>query len=160
MSRLIEVSFVPLCSTLRYLTDAPYNMTIYSADFIIVVRGDSIPGFRSPLGPFSNSSATTGLVSSSTYVGLATASQPSSPPLPPPPPSVSVSVSESESSEPTTSIVIPPPRPSDVGNTTVQPSPAGKKNKNSAPGRLDTEKLKFRLVFILWPAALGITLAL
>jgi len=127
-------------------------MTIYSADFTIVVRGDSIPDFRSPLGPFSNSSSTTGLVS--TYAGLATtASQPSSSPLLPP----SVSVSEAESSEPT-SIAIPPPHPSDAGNTT-QPSPAGK-NKNSAPGGLDTEKLKFRLVFILWPAVLGITLAL
>jgi hypothetical protein len=128
-------------------------MTIYSADFTIVVRGDSIPDFRSPLGSFSNSSSTTGLVS--TYAGLATASQPSSPP--PSPPLPSVSVSEAESPEPT-SIAIPPLHPSDVGNTT-QPSPAGK-NKNSAPGGLDTEKLKFRLVFILWPAVLGITLAL
>ncbi|OJA17990.1 hypothetical protein AZE42_09617 [Rhizopogon vesiculosus] len=118
--------------TLRYLTDTPYNMTIYSADFTFVVRGDSIPNLPSPLGSFPSS--TDGLVSS--QAGLAT-------------------VSEAENSGPT-SIVIPPLLPSSVGGFN---QPSGK-SKNSAAGRLDTEKLKFRLVFILWPAVLGITLAL
>ena len=126
-------------SHLRYLTDAPYNMTVYSADFAIVARGDAVPSLPLPLGSFPNS--TTGLAS----IQTASTSQ-----LPSP-----SSASDPESST-SASVVISPFTPNVVGNTS---QPSGRR-KNSAGGRVDTERLKFRLVFILWPAMLGVALAL
>ncbi|KAG1780014.1 hypothetical protein EV702DRAFT_1024308 [Suillus placidus] len=107
--------------TLRYITNAPYEMIVYSADFTIVVQGDSLP---------TNASAATNT------------------PLP-------FSSAGTSSSSPT-SVVIPPLRPGDVGNID---QPSGN-SRSGAAGRIDIEKLKFRVVFILWPALLGVTMAL
>ncbi|KAG0702625.1 hypothetical protein DFH29DRAFT_490849 [Suillus ampliporus] len=128
--------------TLRYITGTPYNTTIYSADFSIVVPGDSLPSGSSK-GSGSSSGSTSGdLFFQATSYG--------------PLPSSAESGGSSSPSPSPTSIVIPPLRPGDVGNIN---QPSGN-SRNSAGGRIDIEKLKFRLVFILWPALLGVTMAL
>jgi hypothetical protein len=143
--RLIEAP--PPCSTPHYLTDAPYKKTIYSAGFTIAVRGNSIPHSLSPLGlEFKFLSSTTGLVSS--QAALLTTSQHSSLSLP--------SASEADSSNKPTSAGTPPLHLNNIRRTN---GPSGRR-KNSAADPVDTERLKFRLVFILWPAVLGVTLAL
>ncbi|KAG1786916.1 uncharacterized protein HD556DRAFT_1247500 [Suillus plorans] len=122
--------------TLRYLTSIPYDMVIYSADFGIVVQGDSLP---TPTNASASSRSTSqNLFFQATHT-----------------PSLSLAPSESGTSASTSTpgSVIPPLRPGDVG-TIDQPS------RNSAAGRIDIEKLKFRVVFILWPALLGVTMAL
>ncbi|KAG1853291.1 hypothetical protein C8R48DRAFT_723493 [Suillus tomentosus] len=120
--------------TLRYLTSIPYDMVIYSADFGIVVQGDSLP---TPTNASASSRSTSqNLFFQATHT-----------------PSLSLAPSDSGTSTPTPGSVIPPLRPGDVG-TIDQPS------RNSAAGRIDIEKLKFRVVFILWPALLGVTMAL
>ncbi|KAI0049772.1 hypothetical protein FA95DRAFT_1488550 [Auriscalpium vulgare] len=42
----------------------------------------------------------------------------------------------------------------------AQPTDKDATQKNGAGGHVDVEKLKFRLVFILWPALIGISMAL
>ncbi|KAG1732847.1 uncharacterized protein EDB91DRAFT_1348938 [Suillus paluster] len=128
--------------TFRYITDTPYNTTIYSADFTIVVPGDS---FLSSQGSISTST-------SGNLFFQATTSQP----LSLSPSSSTSSVVSGGSMPSSTSIVIPPLRPGDIGNID---QPSGN-SKSSAAGRIDIEKLKFRVVFILWPALLGVTMAL
>ncbi|KAG2031112.1 hypothetical protein BDR03DRAFT_973419 [Suillus americanus] len=126
--------------TLRYITNTPYDMIIYSADFRIVAQGDSL---RLPNVTNANASASASSVANSTTTTsqnlfFQATNTPSS----------------SSSSTPSpTSVVIPPLRPGDVGNID-QPA------RSSAAGRIDIEKLKFRVVFILWPALLGVTMAL
>jgi hypothetical protein len=143
--RLIEVP--PPRSTPHYLTDAPYKKTIYSAGFTTAVRVNSISHSPSPLGlKFKFLSSITGLVSS--QAALLTTSQHSSPSL--------HSASEAESSNQPTSTGTPPLRPNNIGRTN---GPSGER-KNSAADSVNTERLMFRLVFILWPAVLGVTLAL
>lgn len=124
----------PPLSTLRYLTSIPYDMVIYSADFGIVVQGDSLP---TP----TNASASSRSTSQNLFFQATRT------------PSLSLAPSDSGTSTSTPGSVIPPLRPGDVG-TIDQPS------RNSAAGRIDIEKLKFRVVFILWPALLGVTMAL
>jgi hypothetical protein len=124
-------------STLRYITNTPYDMIIYSADFKIVVQGDSLPTKTNVnASSVATSSATT---STSQNLFFQASNTPSS-----------------ESTPTPTNIVIPPLRPGDVGNID-QPS---KSRLGNAAGRIDIEKLKFRVVFILWPALLGVTMAL
>lgn len=55
----------------------------------------------------------------------------------------------------------PTPAPSSASSLTV-PTQSGRTvaQTNSAAGRMDMEKIKFRLVFILWPALMGITMAM
>ncbi|KAG2346463.1 hypothetical protein BDR05DRAFT_855055, partial [Suillus weaverae] len=118
--------------TLRYITHAPYEMIVYSADFTIVVQGDSLP---------TNASA----VASSTSTSENLFFQATNTPLP----------SAGTSTPSPTSVVIPPLRPGDVGNID---QPSGN-SRSGAAGRIDIEKLKFRVVFILWPALLGVTMA-
>ncbi|KAG2125691.1 hypothetical protein DEU56DRAFT_961501 [Suillus clintonianus] len=130
--------------TLRYITNTPYDMIIYSADFTIVIQGDSLPtstSASSSLGVTSSSTST----SQNLFFQATSASSPSAP-----------SSSGSETPTPSaTNIVMPPLRPGDVGNIN---QPAG--NSRNSGGRIDIEKLKFRVVFILWPALLGVTMAL
>ncbi|KAG2095137.1 uncharacterized protein F5147DRAFT_584744 [Suillus discolor] len=123
--------------TLRYLTSIPYDMVIYSADFKIVVQGDSLP-------TLTNASASARSTSQNLFFQATHTPSLLTPSLAP---------SESGTSTPTPGNVIPPLRPGDVGNID-QPS------RNSAAGRIDIEKLKFRVVFIFWPALLGVTMAL
>lgn len=109
-------------------------MVIYSADFGIVVQGDSLPAPT-------NASASLRSTSQNLFFQATRT------------PSLSLAPSDSGTSTSTPGSVIPPLRPGDVG-TIDQPS------RNSAAGRIDIEKLKFRVVFILWPALLGVTMAL
>jgi hypothetical protein len=143
--RLVDVP--PPRSTPHYLTDAPYKKTIYSADLTAAVRVNSIPRFPSPLGlRFKFLSSIARLVSS--QAALLTTSQHSSPSL--------HSTSEAESSNQPTSTGTPPLHLNNIGRTN---GPSGER-KNSAADPVDTERLMFSLVFILWPAVLGVTLAL
>ncbi|KAG2151568.1 uncharacterized protein EDB93DRAFT_262620 [Suillus bovinus] len=132
--------------TLRYLTNTPYEMVIYSADFRIVAQGDSIP---TPTNANASAGASSAVGSTSGNLFFQ-ATRTLSPSVSP---SSSLSGSESGTSTSTPSTVMPPLRPGDVGSID-QPS------RNSAAGRIDIEKLKFRVVFILWPALLGVTMAL
>ncbi|KAG1874816.1 hypothetical protein F4604DRAFT_1955217 [Suillus subluteus] len=123
--------------TLRYITNTPYDMIIYSADFRIVVQGDSLPTVtNTSASSVANSTTTT---SENLFFQATNTPSSSSGPTPSP-----------------TNIAIPPLRPGDVGNID-QPS---RSSSSSAAGRIDIEKLKFRVVFILWPALLGVTMAL
>ncbi|KAG2131521.1 hypothetical protein BD769DRAFT_1775071 [Suillus cothurnatus] len=122
--------------TLRYITNTPYDMIIYSADFKIVVQGDSLPTKTNM-----NASSMASSMASSTSQNLFFQA---------------TNTPSSESTPTPTNIVIPPLRPGDVGNID-QPS---KSRLGNAAGRIDIEKLKFRVVFILWPALLGVTMAL
>ncbi|KAG2125693.1 hypothetical protein DEU56DRAFT_824592 [Suillus clintonianus] len=127
--------------TLRYITNTPYDMIIYSADFTIVVKGGSFPTSASSLAVTSSST------SENLFFQATSAASPSAP-----------SSSESGSETPMPSarnIVMPPLRPGDVSNVN---QPSG--NSRNSGGRIDIEKLKFRVVFILWPALLGVTMAL
>lgn len=54
--------------------------------------------------------------------------------------------------------VVPLPQTTQAGDSTGMRSETQKSDANS--GRVDFERLKFRLVFILWPALVGITMAL
>ncbi|KAG1833634.1 hypothetical protein DFJ58DRAFT_918068 [Suillus subalutaceus] len=122
--------------TLRYITNTPYDMIIYSADFRIVVQGDSLPTVTN-----ANASSVANSTTTSENLFFQATNTPSSSSGPTPSP---------------TNIAIPPLRPGDVGNID-QPS---RSSSSSAAGRIDIEKLKFRVVFILWPALLGVTMAL
>ncbi|KAH7907446.1 hypothetical protein BJ138DRAFT_1129162 [Hygrophoropsis aurantiaca] len=62
--------------------------------------------------------------------------------------------SSSSTAIPPTTYTAPPLRPGDIGYV-----PKSQQQK-SAGRRIDIEKVKFRLVFILWPALIGITMAL
>ncbi|KAG1745631.1 hypothetical protein EDB19DRAFT_1632197 [Suillus lakei] len=118
-----------LPSTLRYITNTPYYMIIYSSDFTIVVQGDSLP---------TNASSLASSTSANLFFQATNLPSPSAP------------------SSSSSGIVMPPLRPGDVGNIN---QPSGN-SRSSAAGRIDIEKLKFRVVFILWPALLGVTMAL
>ncbi|KAG2360822.1 hypothetical protein BDR07DRAFT_1608322 [Suillus spraguei] len=118
--------------TLRYVTHIPYDMIIYSADFAIVARGDSLPAGT-------NTNATRGSSSTTSTQNLFF--------------QATNSLMSSSTPSPT-SIVMPPLRPDDIGNVNQPSRSAG------SAGRIDIEKLKFRVVFILWPALLGVTMAL
>ncbi|KAG1730719.1 hypothetical protein EDD22DRAFT_973951 [Suillus occidentalis] len=138
----IPRSLIPDASnfTLRYITNTPYNMIIYSADFkIIPIPGDTLPTNASSLT--SSSSENLFFQATNTPSLSAPAPTPSGSGTPTPSP---------------TNNAVPPLRPGDVGNIN-QPS---SNSRNAAAGRIDIEKLKFRVVFILWPALLGVTMAL
>ncbi|KAG2753737.1 hypothetical protein P692DRAFT_20721588 [Suillus brevipes Sb2] len=136
----IPRSLLPNASnfTLRYITNTPYNMIIYSADFkIMPVTGDTLS---------TNASSVTSSTSENLFFQATT-----TPSLSAPAPSGS-----GPSTQSPTNNAVPPLRPGDVGNIN-QPS---SNSRNGAAGRIDIEKLKFRVVFILWPALLGVTMAL
>jgi hypothetical protein len=115
-------------------------MTIYSADFKIVpVQGDSLLTNASSVASSSSTSANLFFQATNT------------PSLSAPAPSGSGTLTSNP-----TSNTVPPLRPGDVGNIN---QPSGN-SRNGAAGRIDIEKLKFRVVFILWPALLGVTMAL
>ncbi|KAH7925236.1 hypothetical protein BV22DRAFT_1195311 [Leucogyrophana mollusca] len=107
--------------SIRFLTDTPYNLTIYTADFTVTTGSNQTDSSES--------------------------SQSTSPSL-----SGSSTSSSSKSSPP--AYTAPPLRPGDVG---FQP---GSQQSKNAGRHIDIEKVKFRLVFILWPALIGITMAL
>ncbi|KAG1813667.1 uncharacterized protein BJ212DRAFT_1588642 [Suillus subaureus] len=125
--------------TLRYITNTPYDMIIYSADFRIAVQGDSLPTATH----LNASSVTSSSSTTSENLFFQATTTPSSSSGSTPSPSL-------------TNLAIPPLRPGDVGNID-QPS---RSRLGNAAGRIDIEKLKFRVVFILWPALLGVTMAL
>ncbi|KAG2065642.1 hypothetical protein BDR04DRAFT_1172901 [Suillus decipiens] len=127
--------------TLRYVTNVPYDMIIYSADFAIVVRGDSLPA-----GTNINTNTNTNTTGSASSPARSTTSTQNL--------FFQATNLPSSSTPSPTSIVMPPLRPDDIGNVNRPSRSAG------SAGRIDIEKLKFRVVFILWPALLGVTMAL
>ncbi|KIJ16165.1 hypothetical protein PAXINDRAFT_113943 [Paxillus involutus ATCC 200175] len=120
-------------STLRFVPDTPLDIVVYSADFMINAANTTHASATSTVGGNSTSTARTS----------------STGPAP---------ISSNRSSEPST-VVVPPSRPGDVGGQ--QQSQGSRQAKsNSAGRRIDIEKIKFRLVFVIWPVLMGITMAL
>lgn len=148
-------------SHLRFITQHT-ALAIYSADFTMTNMMGPDPSFLNtsglvPLG--SHSSATTkSAKSTSTYYQ-------------PPPhgtlrklgPTLSLPNTIHTLSNPSSSSA-PAPTPSDPSPSPMVPQQISAPNVNDAGGtatrRVDMEKLKFRLVFILWPAMIGLTMAL
>ncbi|KAF8836794.1 hypothetical protein BDN67DRAFT_936311 [Paxillus ammoniavirescens] len=124
---------------LRFVTDTPLDIVIYSADFTINPANTTHVSATSTVGVGSGSS------SNSTSAARTSATGPAP-------------ISSNRSSEPST-VVVPPSRPGDVGGQ--QQSQGSRQPKsNSAGRRIDIEKIKFRLVFVIWPVLMGITMAL
>ena len=88
----------------------------------------------------------------------------------PVPPNSSIAPPQNVAAGPTSAPATPPPAMGTLTSATVVPhatvGAAGMGVANAASsllrfaGELDMEAIKFRLVFILWPALMGITLAL
>ncbi|GBE84629.1 predicted protein [Sparassis crispa] len=118
---------------IRFICDDP-PLTVYTADFTITMMSDMTPytGLEAPRAD-----------EGSTSVSIAL-------------PSISTSPSASPSSSTTTG----------ASATTMQNPYADKKKTGAGGGNLwrrtsvDLERAKFRLVFILWPVLIGITMAL
>ncbi|TFY83278.1 hypothetical protein EWM64_g717 [Hericium alpestre] len=73
-------------------------------------------------------------------------------------PSTTFISSQAAIATPTT--VSAPPLPSHDSNEKQSGPSENGEQRNAAVGRMDMEKIKFRLVFILWPALMGITMAM
>ncbi|KIJ62321.1 hypothetical protein HYDPIDRAFT_30576 [Hydnomerulius pinastri MD-312] len=122
--------------TLRFVATEPYNMIVYSADFTI--NPANTTNIATPTSSGVQSNGTSPVNTSS--IGL--------------PPG-----SSNKSSQPT-SVVIPPQHSADAGTQQQQQQPGLQQGKKNAGRRIDIEKFKFRLVFIIWPVLMGITMAL
>ncbi|KAF9223085.1 hypothetical protein BS17DRAFT_152889 [Gyrodon lividus] len=129
-------------STLRFATDTPLNTVVYSADFMIG------PANTTDLNVNVSATPTTGLGTGTQSSSTSPAHTSSMGPAP---------LSSNRSSEPST-VVVPPSRPDAGGQQQPQGSRQGK--SNNAGRRIDVEKFKFRLVFVIWPVLMGVTMAL
>ncbi|KAH7890544.1 hypothetical protein F5I97DRAFT_1826651 [Phlebopus sp. FC_14] len=172
--------------TLRFTTNDPYDMTIYSADFSIAAGGvdtstgagastdanNAPTGSTSPTGTSGNDLAmdtsatssaalasqgrmtmTTLTSSSSSTTTTTTATMGATPSM----------ISSDQSSEPSTTMLSAPPlRPGDVSGSSSQQQQGtgiGNPKYSNAGRRIDVEKIKFRIVFVIWPVLMGITMA-
>ncbi|KIK95789.1 hypothetical protein PAXRUDRAFT_355644 [Paxillus rubicundulus Ve08.2h10] len=124
--------------TLRFVTDTPLDTVVYSADFMIDSANTTHASTTSTVGTGAGSSGNSTSPARTSSTG----------PAP---------ISSNRSSEPST-VVVPPSRPGNVGGQ--QPQGARQAKSNSAGRRFDVEKIKFRLVFVIWPVLMGITMAL
>ncbi|KZV68302.1 hypothetical protein PENSPDRAFT_23087 [Peniophora sp. CONT] len=147
---------------LRFHAPKP-PVDIYTARFTISNGANQSPG-----GPPYNNAAAFNASSSSAVTNAKIA--PVMPAGGPVPPNSSAAPPQNIAMEPTTMPAAPAPAAGTLTSATVVPhatvGAAGLGVANAASGllkfagELDMEAIKFRLVFILWPALMGITLAL
>lgn len=135
-------------STIRFVFKSPPSI-VYTADFIILSSGSCLSSESVPSGHIMSDYAA---MSSSFGITSMSGTQTTS--------SSAISrISGTNNISPSTTVVADALGQGDAGMG-LKGSSSKAKGAAATNGRIDVEKLKFRMVFIIWPALVGISMAL